>query len=342
MKSFNSKMFSIFFLFLVTLFFLFYQYSKKDSVYSKSEFFFDTVITISIYGNNNHADDLISECFEKCTYFEKTLSRTYEGSDIYQINHAKGQPVDVSDDTITVLTMAKEYASLSNGVIDPTVAPLSALWNIDEQCNLKYPSIPSDNDIKEKLSHINYKCINIDGNTVSLSDPEAQLDLGFIAKGYIADCLKSYLVSQKVSSAIINLGGNVLTIGTKSKKDSFCIGIRKPFSDQNTALLSIMADDCSVVSSGCYERYFQKNGKLYHHILDTTTGFPIQNNLYSVTILSKSSMLGDTLSTWCYAIGYEKALSYIESQPDIEAIFIFDDYSVKYSSGITDNMITIF
>ena len=161
-----------------------------------------------------------------------------------------------------------------------------------------------------------------------MTDPQASIDLGGIAKGYMADCLKKYLENEGVKSALINLGGNILTIGSKSDGSSFRIGIQKPFDEKNATLTSVLAFDSSVVTSGSYERYFELNNQIYHHILDTRTGYPCNNNLASVTILSKESLTGDILSTACFALGVADGVELINSLDDIEAIFITTDYKI--------------
>ena len=153
--------------------------------------------------------------------------------------------------------------------------------------------VPSDAQIQSELSHVNYRNIQINGNDVMLTDSNAKLDLGGIAKGFIADKMKAYLQSKKITSGIINLGGNVLTVGEKSDGSDYTVGIQKPFDESGEPICTVKIKDKSVVTSGIYERYYRVDGKLYHHILDTTTGYPVKNNLYSVTIISDSSCDGD-------------------------------------------------
>ena len=163
---------------------------------------------------------------------------------------------------------------------------------------------------------------------MTLTDPKSAIDLGGIAKGYMADQLKEYLLGEGVTSAIINLGGNVLTIGEKPDGTSFNIGIQKPFDKQNATITSVQVKDSSVVTSGSYERYFKLGDTIYHHILNTETGYPCDNGLLSVTILSKESIDGDALSTACFTLGLEEGQKLIESLEDIDAIFVTDDYEI--------------
>lgn len=296
---------------------------------SESGFYLNTVITITLYDSQDTA--LLEGAFALCEAYENQLSRTIPGSDVWNINHSNGAPTAVSEDTADLIRTALEYCSLTDGAIDITVAPLSDLWDFSSKGQKK---VPSDDAIKRLLPDINYKNINIDGSLVTLNDKNAAIDLGFIAKGYIADKIKEYLVANNVKSAIVNLGGNVITIGGKPDHSDFNIGIQKPFEDRNSIITSVPSTDSSVVSSGVYERYFIESDILYHHILNPKTGYPYENNLLGVTILSKTSLQGDALSTTCFVMGLEDGMALIERLPDVEAIFITDDYQLHYSSTL--------
>ena len=289
---------------------------------SKIGIYFDTVISIDIYDSNNTS--LLEQCFEYCKEFEETVSRTIETSEIYQINHANGNPVEVSDVTLELLKKGVEYGDLTNGKFDITIAPLSELWDFKNNTG----TVPNEQDIKEALSHVNYKNIVIDGNMITLTDPKSAIDLGGIAKGYMADRLKEYLTKQGVESALINLGGNILAVGSKPDGTPFHLGIQKPFDKQGVTITSVKTADSSVVSSGVYERYFKTDDALYHHILNSKTGFPYNNGLLGVTILSEKSVDGDALSTSCFALGLEDGMKLIQSLDDVDAIFVTDDYQL--------------
>lgn len=254
--------------------------------------------------------------------YENLFSKTIEDSDVFRINHSKGEPVMVDKETIFLLEKALEYAKITEGVVDPTILPLSDLWDFGNNT-----SVPSESEIEHALSLVDYTQISIDKTacTVILNNENAGIDLGFIAKGYIADKMKEFLVSKGVSSALINLGGNVLTIGTKPKNELFRIGIKLPFEETSSLSPSVYLNDKSLVTSGVYERYFYQDNVLYHHILDTKTGYPINSGLYSVTIYSSSSLEGDAYSTICMCLGLESAIKLIENTEGIEALFITDE-----------------
>lgn len=308
--------------------------SSSKSPITRNGFYFDTVIQITIYDSGN--ETILNECMSLADKYENLLSATIEGSDIWNINHSGGQPVEVSDETAMLLETALSYCDMTGGRIDLTVESVSGLWDF-HLGSLGNPTgtdnLPDKESITDALKHVDYHNLSINGNTVTLKDPEASISLGFIAKGFIADKMKEYLLSRNIKSAIINLGGNLLAIGSKPDGTAFKFGIQKPFDAQGTIITSLLVSDCSLVSSGVYERYFYQDDILYHHILNPSTGYPVQNNLFSVTILSESSMIGDALSTSCFVLGLDEGMALIESMDGVEAVFITEDYELHYSSG---------
>ena len=298
----------------------------------KTGFYLDTVISVTVCGmegdasfSDSAAESAIDASFSVCSYYESIFSNTISSSDISRINAAGGLPVEVSSDTVEILNTALKYSELTDGAFDVTISPVSSLWDFKSEDAVP----PDDALIKEALTHVGYDNIMIDGNSVSLTDPKAAIDLGGIAKGYIADRMKECLESLNVTSAIINLGGNVLTIGRNPDGSDFNIGIQKPFAGQNTVITSVKVDDLSIVSSGPYERYFEYQGRIYHHILDPKTGYPVDSGLNGVTIVSDKSVDGDALSTSCFVLGEEKGKTLIESIGSVRAIFINTDNEIS-------------
>lgn len=281
--------------------------------------YFDTVIQIEVWGADR---SVLDECETICEHYEQLLSPTIETSEVSQINRAQGNPVTVSEETAELIRLGIEYGELSHGKFDITVASATDLWNFHDS---EEKNLPDDNELAEAVSHIDYHNVKIDGNTVTLTDPDARIDLGGIAKGYIADKLKEYLKDQDIEHALINLGGNMLALGGRPDGSDFKIGIQEPFATDGTVLTSLSVTDQSVVSSGNYERYFEQDGVIYHHILDPDTGYPVQNDLYQVTIISDSSVQGDALSTTCYALGLEDGMELIKSMDGVEAVFVTND-----------------
>ena len=304
--------------------------SQTQSPYTATGYYFNTIVTIQIYDGDREAAG--QGCLDLCRKYEDLFSRTIDTSDVSAINNAGGAPVTVSGETADIIQTALKYSELTDGRFDITIAPVTELWNIDGD----NPSVPSSDDIARALSHVSYKGIEVNGSTVTLHEPAESIDLGGIAKGYIADRLKEYLTGTGVSHALINLGGNVVALGGKPDGSDYTIGIQRPFSQEGTPIITIQADEWSVVSSGPYERYFKQNGKIYHHIMDTSTGYPVDNDLLGVTIISKESAAGDALSTGCFALGLQKGLELIDTLPDTYAAFITSDYTVHYSDGFED------
>ena len=317
------------FLLSVSVLLLFCGCQKNPSQMSISDvgFYFDTVVEIKLNGTED--ESILKECFDLMAEYESLLSRTREGSDVWKINHSAGTPVSVSEDTVSLIRLARKYYDLSDGAFDITIAPYVTLWDFQNNPG----TIPTKDELTAASKHVGFENVQVSGNTVTLADPETQIDLGGIAKGFIADRLKEYLTKEGIESAWINLGGNVLTIGMKPDKSPWKIGIRKPFGAATETAAVICVSGKSVVTSGTYERYFEKDGTIYHHILEPKTGEPVQNHLYSVTILSDSSADGDALSTTCFVLGKEDGLALVESLDGIEAMFITDEQELIYSSG---------
>lgn len=291
-----------------------------------SGIYFDTVVQIQAWGTS---EDVMEHCQELCEYYENLFSATIDTSDISLINQSGGQPVEVSDETAELLEKGIEYGRLSDGCFDITIDSASRLWNFK---NNETKQLPDPDALAEAVTHIDYRSINLEGNTVIVSDPEAKIDLGGIAKGYIADRLKEYLESQDVEHALINLGGNMVAVGNRYDGTDFRIGIQKPFEKTGISLAAVSISDCSVVTSGNYERYFEKDGVIYHHILDPDTGYPVQNDLNQVTVISDYSVDGDALSTTCFALGLDEGMDLIRKLDDIEAVFVTKDGEIHKSS----------
>lgn len=308
---------------------------SSEQTISKSGFYFNTVIQITLYKSSY--ESLLEDCFSLADTYESYFSNTVSDSDISNINNADGAFVEVHDETIELLKKGIYYGDLSDGNFDITIGKLSDLWNFSTYALLdEVPesAVPTGDEIQEALKTVDYKGVTIDGNKVALSNPDSKLDLGGIAKGFIADKMKAYLEENGVESGMINLGGNVLTLGKKADGSSYTIGIQKPFSEDGEAIASVEVADKTVVSSGVYERYYEIGDKFYHHILNPHTGYPYDNHLLSVTIICDDSVDGDGLSTTCFTLGLDDGMALIESLADVEAIFITDDYELHTSSGM--------
>lgn len=292
---------------------------------------FDTVISVQIFDSVD--EDVLKGCEKLCKKYDSMFSNKIEDSEISRINSAGGNPVEVSKETIKLIKKGIYYSEMSDGVFDITIAPVSNLWDFKAET----PLVPSPEAIAEAVSHVNYENIIIRDNTVKLTDPHAGIDLGAIAKGYIADRIKDYLEEEGVRHAMINLGGNVLAMGSKLDGSDYNIGIQKPFDETGEPITSVKISDKSVVTSGIYQRYFKADGKIYHHILDPNTGYPCENNLYSLTILTDSSLTADALSTTCFLLGYDRGMKLINQLDNVDAVFITNDNQIHYSKNFQNN-----
>ncbi|MZL53779.1 FAD:protein FMN transferase [Blautia massiliensis (ex Durand et al. 2017)] len=312
----------------------------------------NTAVQITIYDSQDKA--LLDDCLALCDKYELIFSRTNEKSELYKLNHRKDTsdkdtntdrqttpyPVSgtadtwhISEDLAALLSEGLDITRESDGAFDIAIAPLTSLWDFTAED----PKVPDDAAIQKALPLCSSDGVTIDGQDITLPSDDIQFDVGAIAKGYIADRMKDLLVKKGVKSAIINLGGNVLCIGSKPDGTPFKVGIQKPFADRNETEAVMDITGKSVVSSGIYERCFKQNGKLYHHILNPKTGYPYDNSLISVTIISDQSVDGDALSTTCFALGLEDGLKFAEKK-GVQAVLITEDYELHYTDGFQDEI----
>ncbi|MBR3932580.1 MAG: FAD:protein FMN transferase [Clostridia bacterium] len=268
---------------------------------SSTEFALNTVITITAYGDK--AQEAMDASFAEVKRIENLLSAYIDGSDISKINKsACDAPVEVSDETINVLTKALEMSQKTDGAFDITVKPLVDLWDIKSE----NPKIPSEDAINTAKNLVGYKDVVIDGNRVSFKKQGMKIDLGGAAKGYCADKVIEVLKSYGVKNALIDLGGNIYALGKNENGDNWRIGLQDPTSARGEHFSVEEISDKTAVTSGSYERYFEKDGKIYHHILNPETGRPADSGLISVTVISKNSFEADMLSTAVFVMGSEK------------------------------------
>ena len=297
---------------------------------SVTDYKLNTYVQIDSYTGVNKS--VLTDAIALCDYYEHIFSRTLSTSELYRVNNQETDTI--SDELYELIQTGLEYSRLSDGAFDITIGSVSELWDFTTDT----PSVPDDTLIKNALSYVDYTKVTLttdsDG-THHISMPDGYcIDLGAVAKGYIADKIKDFLEENGVKRAIINLGGNVLCIGKKTNTDNFGIGVRKPFAANNEVLVALSVDDSSVVSSGNYERYFYADdGTFYHHILNPATGYSYDNDLSDVTILSKDSLTGDCLSTTCFCLGLDDGMKLIESLDGIEAVFVTNEGEIHYSSG---------
>lgn len=346
------------------------SFGERNKEFERTGFAFNTTYTITL--NAGGSEDLLNECVSKCLEYEKIFSRTLKGSELYNINEIEKACLNViQDKKVKDLSLIEEsiknkissdndtefvvhsnksieftvselmykilekglyYSKLSDGRFDITVEPESSLWDFTSD----NPKVPDKSKLKAASKLVDYRNARLKDGKLVLKIPGMGIELGAIAKGFIADNLKEYLKDNGVTSGTVNLGGNVLCIDKKTDGSPFRIGIQRPFADRNEIITAIDAEDVSIVSSGIYERYFMQGEKIYHHILDPSTGYPHDNGLIAVTIVSKSSTDGDALSTACFSLGLDKGIKLVDSLSDVCAAFITEDGKLHYSKGFKE------
>ncbi len=293
-----------------------------------------TIIRLRVEGSNG--EKAIEKAIDRLNIIENKMSVFKEFSEVSIINKKAGvSSQGVSKDTYFVIKKAVEYSRLSEGTFDPTIKPIVSLWRIGSD----NPRIPSKSEIERNIKLVNYEDIVMSekDNSIGLKHANQAIDIGGIAKGYAADEVKKVFKNHKIKSALIDLGGNIFALGKKPDKTLWNVGIQNPFNTRGEHIGVISGENKSIVTSGNYERYFTKDGKVYHHIIDPKTGYPSESEIISATIISDYSIDGDGLSTGVYIMGLEKSLKLIESLEGIDAIFITKNKEVYITSDIKDN-----
>lgn len=300
---------------------------------SQVGFYFDTVVTMEVYTDD---ETLLTDAQAECQRYDDLLSKTHEGSDVWNINHAQGRRVAVAPETREILEKALEYSRLSDGVFDITVEPCVALWDFTGE---GMGILPDEVALAEAAARVDWTQVDVNGEGVLLP-AGMTIDLGAIAKGYITDRIADFLKGRGVESGFLNFGGNVLVIGNKPDGTEWNIGIQDPLGkrDQNIVGAAKVSSQ-AVVTSGIYERGFDLGGVRYHHILDTSSGWPVQNELAGVSIIAPDAFDADALSTTVFAMGVEKGTAFIEGLEGIEAIFVTRDDVVTWTSGLDETFV---
>lgn len=302
--------------------------NKKTA--TRTEFLLDTFVTVTLYGSDDEA--ILSGAMKLCAQYDAMLDRFSPQSQISLLNGAAG-PVRVDPELYLLLEKALHYCELSQGRYDITVAPVMDLWNFRGETNRP----PEPEAVAQALERVDWRNVVLLGDDTVRLDHGAQIDLGSIAKGYIADRLTGYLEERGVEGATVNLGGNVAAVGSKPGNKPFVIGVQKPFEEREEIVGTLEITDLSLVSSGVYERYFiGEDGALYHHILDATNGMPADPGLLSVTIISPSSADADAMSTLCFLLGPAEGMELVEETEGTEAVFLTMDGQTLLSSGLTE------
>lgn len=306
-----------------------------ETPYKQTEFLMGTVVTVKIY--DEEKEKVLEKVFERIEGLASQIGLEEEAglSQIDAINDQAGvEPVIVSEEIFQLIEAGKSYSQEAEGSFDITIGPLTSLWHIGYDDARK----PDQDEIDAVLPLIDYQKVILDEekSTVYLEENDMRLDLGAIAKGFIADQVNKVLEENEVTTAIIDLGGNIYVEGTNPSGTEWTVGIQDPFLTRGEMVGKIEASNQSIVTSGVYERYLEIDGERFHHLLDPKEGYPFDNEIAGVTIVSEKSMDGDALSTLIFSKGLENGMAFIEKQDGVEAIFVDKDKKIFLTSGLED------
>lgn len=283
------------------------------------EFFaMDTFVQIKAYGEN--ADDALQMAQNEVRRLESLFSVNNENSEIFLLNHERS--IVASGETLEIVLQSLIISSQTSGAFDISVYPLVLLYGFTTG---NY-SVPAQSDIDSALANVGYENISINDDVITLENG-ALIDLGAVAKGYCADRVAQIMLDCGVSGAVISLGGNVAVCGKKPNNDDFLVAITDPLNPQQI-IGHVNVSDCSVVTSGAYQRYFEENGKKYHHIINPKTGLCADSGLLSVTVISENGLKADALSTAFFVQGKTAVYDYVAQNDDVCVIYVDIDKNV--------------
>mgnify|MGYP003318548856 CR=1 FL=1 len=313
---------------------LFCGCSEKETVCERDVFAMDTCMSLKAYGEN--ADIAVKECEQTIYRLENELSQKYEKSCIAKANSANGETVELTDSAAEIVRKANEISEKTDGALDITIAPLVKEWGFTSE----NPHVPEKSEISEFLGYVDYNSITLNGNFLTMPK-NFQIDLGAAAKGYASDKAIEILKKNGVKSAIINLGGNVRTLGMKPDGSEWKVAVRNPFETENEMCV-IRTGEAAVITSGNYERFFtDENGRRYWHILSPDDGYPADEGLVSVTVIGENGTECDALSTALFVLGTEKAVDYWRNYRNFDMILVTDDKKILYTEKIADSFSNI-
>lgn len=302
---------------------------KMEEEHTAAIFAMGTYITLTAYGES--AETALALSADRIKELESLWSVTDENSDIYKVNQGGGVPTEVNEETAEILQFALDMANQTNGALDPTISPVITAWGF---ISGEY-HIPTEEELADLLQNVDYEKVLLEETYVTLPDG-MQLDLGAVGKGYTGDIIAELLKEQGVTSALLNIGGNIQMLGRKPDGSRWRLGIQNPFGEGSLGVLE--SEDGAVVTSGNYERYFiGEDGKQYGHIVDPSTGYPAESGLASVSIIAKEGRLCDALSTAIYVMGLDEATKYWQENGGFDMLLITDKNEVYLTEGIKDN-----
>ncbi|MEG0084970.1 MAG: FAD:protein FMN transferase [Niameybacter sp.] len=310
--------------------------ASSNEPLKRTELLMGTTVSITLF--DHQTEETLDAAFNLVKNLENELSLNKSSTLLTQLNASSGtSPYKVNSTLFDIVEKGLYYSQLTNGSFDLSVGPLVKLWSI----GLPEARVPSQTEIDATLPLIGYQNItlNKEDSSIYLHKPSMQLDLGGIAKGYTADAIATLLSSKGVGHALIDLGGNIYTLGAKIDGSLWKVGIQDPFESRSNIVGYVSVANQSVVTSGIYERYLEADGNKYHHILNPQTGYPFENDIAGISIISDTSIDGDALSTAVFSQGLEEGMAFVQTLPGIDAIFITKDSQVYITEGLKNSFV---
>lgn len=304
--------------------------ARQENVPSETAeiFAMDTIMNFTVYGTNS--SDVLADAKAMVQKYEGLFSVNVDSSDVAKLNASAGIPVKVSEETYEILQKSVRVSEQTDGLFDVSIYPLVRAWGFTTESY----RVPEKKEIQDILKHVDYRNIIFGENYEVTLPKDMQIDLGAIAKGYLSQQLIELFAQKKVTAAVVSLGGNVQTYGKKPDASLFRVGITDP-SDGVSVYGSVEVGEKAVITSGSYQRYFEENGKKYHHIMDKRTGEPADSDLQSVTVISDRGETADALATALFIMGKEKAVAFAKEHKEIQLILIDENNQVWHTQDIS-------
>jgi len=308
-----------------------------ENAIERQEFLLGTVANIKVY--NEGQEEALDLAFERVTELDERFAMQKEDSEIAEVNRQAGiAPVEVSEEVFHVMERALYYAEESGGTFDPTIGAVTSLWNIGQED----AAVPEQEELDAILDVVDYNLVELDeeNQTIFLEEEGMKVDLGAIAKGYITDEAARVLTEEGVNTAIIDLGGDIVLVGssTRGEDEPWRVGIQNPYGERGEILGMVNLSDKAIVTSGIYERNIEEDGKSYHHLMNPETGFPFENNLSGISIIADNAMDADAIANIAFSKGVEDGLDYINAMDGVDVIYVTKDKEVYASDNIIDGV----
>lgn len=315
---------------LIVLIALFPLLDGEDEKYEVTTYSMGSYVQQTVYGKGR--EEAAVEAADAVQALENRISWRVTGSEILDLNGQAGKEwMTLSEETFSILALAQDVAEKSGGAFDVTIAPVSRLWDFDNERN----EVPDADKLAEMLENVGYENLRLDETdcSASLKYFGTAVDLGAVGKGAACDAAIEVYAESDVTAAVVAVGGSIGVYGEKTSGAPWNIAVRDPQSTGTLGTVSITGGFLS--TSGSYEKFFTEDGKTYHHLLDPETGYPAESGLVSVTVLSDGGALSDALSTACFVLGLKDGMALLEEY-GAEGIFIDENNVITVTDGLKD------